>query len=81
MFSFLGFLGKLNEEIFIFNNYLFVPLIAKRFPENKYNEIFSDFDYYFHGFGNFFMGIFFEAKFYVFTPLLLYYPIKYKICF
>ena len=28
-----------------------------------------------------FMGIFFEAKFYVFSPLLLYYPIKYKFFF
>ena len=64
MFSFLGFLGKQNKDRFIFNNYSFVLLIARRFSRKKYYEIFSNFIYYFHVF----LG--FEAKFYVFAPII-----------
>ena len=47
VFSFLGFffLGKPNEDRFIFYNYSFVPLIIRRFVGKKYNEIFIDFSY------------------------------------
>ena len=39
-FSFLGFfLGKPNENKFIFNNYSFVSLIIGMFMRNKYNKI------------------------------------------
>ena len=45
-FSFLVFfLGKPNDDRFIFNNYSFVVLIIQRFLGNKYNEIFTDFIY------------------------------------
>ena len=47
-FSFLGFfffLGKPNENKFIFNNYSFVSLIIGMFLGNKYNEISIDFIY------------------------------------
>ena len=48
-FSFLGFfilfLGKPNENKFIFNNYSFVSLIIGMFLGNKYNEIFIYFIY------------------------------------
>ena len=77
VFSFLGFLGKLNEDIFIFKNYLFVPLIVgRRFLGKKYNKILSGFDYYFHVFGDFFHGVFFKPNFMFLPPLLVFYPIK-----
>ena len=39
-FSFPGFHGKSNKDIFIFNNYSFVPLIARKFLGKKYNKYF-----------------------------------------
>ena len=39
------FLGKPNEDRFIFNNYSFVQLIIRRFLGKKYNEISIDFIY------------------------------------
>ena len=57
-FSFLGFLGKSNEDISIFNNHLFVSLIVMRFSGKKYNKIFSDFVHYFYVFWDFLWGYF-----------------------
>ena len=63
-------------DIFIFNNYSFVPLIAMRFLRKKYNKIFSNVVHYFHVLGIFYEDIF-EAKFYVLPSFLVLYPIKY----